>query len=656
MAKSLPKLSLPQLRRVRLRRFSLYAANPDADFTCRDGVTCVIGANGLGKSTLLSAINFGLTGIVPDPGRRFESMEEYYTDSRRYSRDYFRGRITENDRQEAEITLNFEVGAAKYELRRGLFEPEELRGFRVNGDGDEIDTSEVTHRERHSLYETRLIKDTGLSSFPEFVFLQLFVFTFDERRMTLFWNEKVLERALYLSFGLNPDAAKRVDELRREHDSADSQVRNRQWEATRTRKRVNELREKFQSTDAAQQSYDTLLQDQDRLLHGNERELNALESTRTQLRDANLRLATLSAKQSALQDEYAQFFERTLERRPPLAQHPLLAKALTENVCGLCGAMGEGVQRVVRTKLEGKDCPVCDTPLPTSAAPTEDIARLKKVDREIARTKQGLRDVLKELERLRTEEVEAQRKLDAAKEELAVFEQANEAAMLSLRQSLSEGGGVDALLSSYRAQLGNLLAEKKDAEKRRADVKKLLNERQRELQKQYLSVERKFVPLFTDLAYHFLGMPMEIKMTTSELAAVGLFLEVRGTARRELHQLSESQRFFLDIALRMALTQFVSDPGARGGLFIDTPEGSLDIAYEKRAGEMLAKFAGAGHPIFMTANLNSSKLLLALATNCGRDKMHLCRMTDWAELSEVQQEEEGLFEEAYAQIEQALGS
>src|SRR5438874_2273879 len=77
MAKSYSKLKLPQLRRVRLRRFSLYAANPDADFPVEEGVLCIIGANGLGKSTLLSAINFGFTGIVPDPGRRFESMEEY---------------------------------------------------------------------------------------------------------------------------------------------------------------------------------------------------------------------------------------------------------------------------------------------------------------------------------------------------------------------------------------------------------------------------------------------------------------------------------------------------------------------------------------------------------------------------------------------------
>jgi hypothetical protein len=90
-------------------------------------------------------------------------------------------------------------------------------------------------------------------------------------------------------------------------------------------------------------------------------------------------------------------------------------------------------------------------------------------------------------------------------------------------------------------------------------------------------------------------------------------------------------------------------------MFIDTPEGSLDIAYEKRAGDMLAMFATAGHQIIMTANLNSSKLLLQLAHECGRSRMRLCRMMDWAELSEVQQEEEALFDGAYKEIEKAMG-
>ena len=583
-------------------------------------------------------------------------MEEYHSNSRRYSGSYFRGRISESDREEAEITLTFLVGAFRYELRRGLFEPEELRGLTVTKESREtveLDTSNATRRERQLQYEKRLITDIGLTSFAEFVFLQLFVFTFDERRLTLFWNQKVLERVLYLAFGLDPDMAKRVDTLKRVHDSADSQVRNRQFEATRMRRRINELRGQYQSTSTTQQNYEALAQEQERLMQSHEIELNTQESVKKQVKDANLRLATLTARESALREEYANFFQRGMERRPPLAQHPFFVQALNEHTCGLCGAAGDVVERALRGKLDAQECPLCGSQL-SSESHSEDIVRLKQLDREIDEARTGIRDVLKQIERLRSEETEADTRVRTTKEKLSAFDQANEATMLSLRQALSDGGGVDALLTSYRTQLENLLREKKESEDRRSKLKRELTELQRELQRQYLAVEEQFVPTFTSLAHHFLGMPMEIKMETDTWAGVNLVIEVRGSVRRQWHHLSESQRFFLDIALRMALTQFMSDPKAGGTLFIDTPEGSLDIAYEKRAGEMLSKFVEAGNSIVMTANLNSSKLLQALARNCGRTRMEICRMTDWAELTEVQQQEELLFEAAYSDIEAAF--
>ena len=155
----------------------------------------------------------------------------------------------------------------------------------------------------------------------------------------------------------------------------------------------------------------------------------------------------------------------------------------------------------------------------------------------------------------------------------------------------------------------------------------------------------------------FIGVAMDIKMeysTALDSTGLRLVLEMQGTTRRQTHQLSESQRFFLDIALRMALAQYMSDPGAKACLFIDTPEGSLDIAYESRAGEMFARFVGNGHHVIMTANINSSQMLRKMALSCGTRRMTLHRMTSWAQLSSIQQDEEHLFNEAYDFIEQAL--
>jgi ABC-type cobalamin transport system ATPase subunit len=135
---------------------------------------------------------------------------------------------------------------------------------------------------------------------------------------------------------------------------------------------------------------------------------------------------------------------------------------------------------------------------------------------------------------------------------------------------------------------------------------------------------------------------------------VTVLLEVKSSARRQFHQLSESQRFFIDMALRMAMIKYMSAPDSKGSFFVDTPEGSLDIAYESRAGDMFARFVHDGFGIIMTANINTSRLLLSLAEQCGKQRMNLCRMTTWTDLSEVQMAEEHLFDEAFEQIEKAM--
>jgi DNA repair exonuclease SbcCD ATPase subunit len=308
----------------------------------------------------------------------------------------------------------------------------------------------------------------------------------------------------------------------------------------------------------------------------------------------------------------------------------------------------------ITKKSKANTCPLCDSELRGEVLPKEDISRLREIDKELSGIKQITRDVHKKLERLRTADSNAREQFDATKEELDEFDRQNSATLSALRQQLNVNTG-DATLKDYRDQLAILEKEKKTAYDLREGFKRQLLSLQNSLEQHYVKAERTFVPSFAKLAQHFLGMPLTVQMDSRPAIGLNLIVTVRGEPRRQQQHLSESQRFFLDIALRMALTQHMSDDTSRGGMYIDTPEGSLDIAYEKRAGDMLAMFSRSGHRIIMTANLNSSQLLLTLAHECGRDGIQLCRMTDWAELSEVQQEEEALFDKAYREIEKAMG-
>lgn len=650
------KLKLPQLEKVKLRHFSLFAANPDAEFQTNTGVVCLVGANGIGKSTLLSAINFALTGTVSDPNRPFESMEEYYKFTRTYSSNYFRGRIAVSDEDEAEIALNFRVGIHDYELRRGLFEPEELRGLSIrNRDTGEvlINADETPRAERHRQYVSYLVEHSGVASFEEFVFLQHFVFTFDEQRRTLFWNSRIMESVLYRTFGFEPDMTKRSDSLRREIEAEDSRVRNYQWEATRMRKRINEIRSHSQSAAGAHQTYEKLIGDHKALSEQFDEQDQRLKTLDDAIKDANLRLAEHSVHETSLRDEYARFFDRRLDLRPSLPQHPLVTQSIADHSCGLCGSDTEAALHTIAAKAKAATCPLCDSTLTQERPTNGDAHRLHEVDREITKAKKQIQEDLKTLERLRKEELTVRKQWQVTKEALDAFDAENSAILTSLRTQLVKTTG-EADLTIYRDQLAVLEKEKQTAYDRREELKLQRSQLQKDLEVQYRAAEQSFVPRFAELAQRFLGMPLTVHMDAAAGRDVKLVVTVRGTTRRQQQELSESQRFFLDIALRMALTQHISDPSSKGGMYIDTPEGSLDIAYEKRAGEMLSMFARPGHRIIMTANLNSSQLLLALARECGSDGMRLCRMTDWAELSEVQSQEEQLFDDAYQAIENAM--
>src|SRR5215210_3184218 len=126
-------LRFPQLERVKLSGFSLYSQSPDLDIELPNGVFCLAGANGLGKTTFLTTLNYALTGIVMDPSRELSrSLEEYFRDTREFSKEYFSGRIDEDDREAAAVELQFSIGPRRYRIVRGLFEPAELRELTVS--------------------------------------------------------------------------------------------------------------------------------------------------------------------------------------------------------------------------------------------------------------------------------------------------------------------------------------------------------------------------------------------------------------------------------------------------------------------------------------------------------------------------------------------
>lgn len=656
------KISLPQLLEVKLKNFSLFSLNPNAEIIVDKPVACFVGANGVGKSTLLAAINYGFTGRVPDPGKKFKSIDEYYSSSERYTTKYFRGRVDGSDIEHAEISLRFKLGSFEYEICRGLFEPNELRGMSIKNYADGaiiFDSNQLQQGERNRAYQDNFKKHSHVNSFEEFVFLQHFVLSFDERRKTLLWDQGIMELVLLRVFGVDPSMVINADNYRRAIDRFSSRVRNAQWDITQLERHIKDItasESNKSSIEASREKHEQLLEEQNKLFEEYNLKREELLLIEQSIKDENICLANDTLSELTLRDQYENLFSDVIDGGQPV-DHILIINSLGENKCGVCNSISASAIDCIKNKLEKHVCPLCESKIIPANDGSENLEVLKKLDSELAESRKKIKGILLNLQGYKLDEGKAKEDLDLCKAKLDQFNDKNKTLLDGLNSLLTtqENAG-NPSLSAYRAQLQHLLEEKNNAHKEQIKNEGSLKELQRSLEDSFAKIESQFVDIFTQYANQFIGMPISVQLEVpgGAVGAAKLVVSVKGLTRREQHQLSESQKFFLDIAFRMALISYMAEKSSQGGMYIDTPEGSLDIAYEKRAGDMLAMFANQGHQIVMSANLNSSQLLLAIAKKCRSNNLRISRVMDWAELSQVQQEEEKLFEEAYQKIEQEM--
>jgi len=379
-----------------------------------------------------------------------------------------------------------------------------------------------------------------------------------------------------------------------------------------------------------------------------------VEQKNGQLNDAELKRMQASSLLTSLEADYASEFSKQVNKRSRVVMHPLIKTSISEQTCSLCGSHAPHVAKSIQAKIDENLCPLCNSPIPGESTGQDFMKALRDIDKRIAETRKQLDSANKSKERISLELQGVEAELEGMRASLRQYESDNERALMQL---LSPGSGIDLAVKKKTGEMQEYLKRKDEQYTKRDEKQKELLKLYHELRQRYMESEKDFVPLFRKLASLFIGMDLDMRMDYStSVASLGLSftIEMQGSVRRQLYQLSESQKFFLDIALRMALAQYMSAPQGKACLFIDTPEGSLDIAYESRAGQMFAAFVETGHDIIMTANINTSQILQRMATLCGKSKMTLHRMTSWAPLSEVQLKEEKLFEHAYSVIETAL--
>ena len=128
------KYNFIRIKKVLIRNFTLYSKGGIVQTVNEDinnGVYCLAGANGLGKTTFLNIINYALTGLVLEPNKEVFSPSEIIKSNKKYTERYFDGRIKAKDKKNAEVEILFSVNNKNYRIIRGFTERDTLRKLEI---------------------------------------------------------------------------------------------------------------------------------------------------------------------------------------------------------------------------------------------------------------------------------------------------------------------------------------------------------------------------------------------------------------------------------------------------------------------------------------------------------------------------------------------
>lgn len=643
-------MQLPRINRIVINHFSLYRSKQQIILNLADGVFCLAGANGLGKSTFISIVSYAMTGYVIKPSHQFKSdnsIAAFVKKNAGFAYKYFEGRIDEEDRELANVSVEFELAGNSYKITRGFFDNSELEYFsRIGTDG--LNTVKDTEPLLEQ-YESYFVRDAGLASFDQYVFIQGFVLTFDESKKLLFWDSDSMNRVMHLFFSVDPQEAQQADMLRKEVKRYESYMRNIQWQISQSEKQLAVLSNKGMLSENDEKSIKDAVNKEKAIKELIDEKREAIASIEDNLKLVKTQIADCAIKRYAMKNEYDSSFSTLYKGKVEieadgniLQQVKRIIVTLTDNENADVSALMEGLRSIIVCTIKDK-----------KTEKKEDLlAKLKELDRQIVEIDTHSKELVNKENRFIAERQRERTELDALNSQLMSYQEDN-SSLLKRASEIQQSMQLTSEINSLKMSIEQKQKEKDEAEKKRDINQKLLGPLEKKMKGAFADVSNIFIPCFKNYAKSFIGMDIDIDL--KDVGGISsMVINVNGSDRRERFQLSESQQYFLDIALRFALIEYTKSKDAY--MLIDTPEGSLDIAYESRAGQMFADFVSKGYSVIMTANINASHLLLRMAEMCGKKKMKIERMTDWTALSLVQQQEQDSIERAFDAIENKLSS
>ena len=633
--------NFPIFRRIDVEKYGLFPGCPDEDepglhIEFLPGLTLIIGANGLGKTTLITLLYRMLTG--PNDIPTLASHDEL--GSRRLAstpipptvRNFFLNRVADKAAN-AVARLAVTFGSRELMIVRKL-STLKLAAFSIDDVSQQIDEDE---------YQKKVMELAGAGSFGDFILmLRYLVFYFEDRR-ALVWDPTAQRQILRMLF-LPPEAARKWTEMERSVLEQDSRMRNLRNAMKREENSLSRNVTRARGGETLRQQLETL-ESQQRV---ESERLEILESQTLEL--DNLRQKARLAHLQAEQNRETRF--RTLERTKLMAldaRFPegaesgkyILAHLMSDATCLVCGSQAVEAATEYINRLYTKRCVVCQSDL-TKAENIIDAAEV--ADRRVRHVLEDLEAEDRTLAGACAERERVEHDYIAHINNCAILMNSISDRSLQVDQIVQSLPSTEAQIRVQRDELSilrtrvevmkNELDELRDAFERFVDEKS----------KDVIKFSEVIQEAFSNYAQGFLaeevsisrsshraqvgqsGSPIEFPSYTLDMTGTDFSGKVR---RSEPRDVSESQREFIDLSFRMALMKAATTTGS-GSLVIDAPESSLDVVFAKRAADILINFSSAesDNRLIATSNLIEGSLIPTLIAATADDGNKEKRLVD----------------------------
>ncbi len=618
-------VSFPIFEQLDIVNYGMFPGGSDIQglhISFSPGLTMILGANGLGKTTLVTILYrmctgpfeiSGLSGASALGNTNLQASKLSFRDRR-----VFANRVADGARN-AYASLEFSLGTNHVRVVRRL-DTLEIMELKLNGENEEASDES---------FNSVIRSCSGLPNLGDWILiLRYLVFYFEDRR-ALIWDPTAQRQILRLLL-LPSESSISWAESERRVLELDSRVRNLQAALNREEQLESRAQVKLKVGHTVQEQLNEergIYQTQIQRFEFLDELLPSAESSREEWR-----LRSLRSEQDV--DSVRRELER-LQLNHIASAYPsgnvtaryLATSIISSNECMTCGNDVPEFAQLLSHRIEQLKCVMCGS----DVRDPDQVDLISEQDFEDFENRLLKLEVAFEEASLRRTEVE--KEFDDVMGEYSSLR-------MTIAQSRARISQLIQLLPPNEQSLQKQAAEISQLRGRLASLKENLEEARKKFEDQVredmeviVTYRDDIVREFRDYARDFLFEPSELRWAphSARVGQLGPLVdfpafefEMAGSdfptpvARTGPDQVSESQREFVDLAFRMALTKIASESRV-GSLVIDAPESSLDAVFSKRAAAVLVRFANPElqNRVLVTSNLVDGQLIPKMLADAG---------------------------------------